>query len=113
MAEVSPLPFEYMVFSLTKHQDGEIVMDLHHYLQKLGCILRGASLEQSRFMRMKVPSLPQSRPDCLCEIGKLAQSTREMFKKKLAQYIRRLNMAIKYATDNPNTLKFCKFNANR
>lgn len=52
-------------------------------------------------MRMKLPWLANTRPDCQFEISQLEQVTNERFDKEIPSLIRRLNKATNYAVKIP------------
>lgn len=108
MTKDSPLPFKHTDFSLSRDSENNVIIDQHHYLRKLECVPLGSAVKSFRSIRMKLAWLSKSRPDCLFEIAQLAQVTEEMFLQQPSAYIRRLNKAIKYATDNRIALKIPK-----
>lgn len=51
-------------------------------------------------MRMRLPWLSNSRPDCLFGISQLSQMTEEFYRTERPALIHRINKAIRYAVDN-------------
>lgn len=108
MTEDSTLPIEFTGFAVKKDQDGELILDQHHFLRKLECLPPNASLNRFRSMRMRLAWLINSRPDFLFDIAKIAQVIEDMFYERPKHYIGQLKKVIKYATDNFTTVKILK-----
>lgn len=62
-------------------------------------------------MRMRLAWLANTRPDCQFEISQLAQVTENRFEADRSSFIRRLNKATRYATENFVSLKIPKLDA--
>lgn len=107
MKEDSALPSAFTGFILDKRA-ADLLIDQKSYLRKLEKLDEGATFGQFRSMRMRLAWLANSRPDCLFEINQLAQITEHMFKDRPNEMVRRLNKAIRYATENQVRLKIPK-----
>ena len=61
---------------------------------------------------MKLAWLANTRPDCLLEISKLAQVTKERFEQEPRECIKHINRVVKYATRNRLTLRVPRLDVN-
>ena len=106
--EDAELPAEFTGFSITRDKSGTLTLNQLHYLRRLEELPHDASLAQFMSMRMKVAWLANTRPDCLLEISKLAQVTKERFEQERRECIKHINRVVKYATSNRLTLRVPK-----
>jgi len=108
MGDDESLPVTYSGFAARRDSDGSILQDQHAYLTNLEPLPKDATFSAFLSMRMKLAWLANTRPDCLYDISQLAQVTAKRFEENRYEIIRQLNKALKYAVDNPISLRIPK-----
>lgn len=110
MGDDEHVPCTFSGFYLDR-KNGTLEQSQRSYLKKLESLPLQASFKEFRSMRMRLAWLANTRPDCQFEISQLAQVTENRFEADRSSFIRRLNKATRYATENFVSLKIPKLDA--
>lgn len=112
MAEVLSVPCTFAGFSLSASKEKVLLQDQHTYLRRGGKLSPDSFYAEYRSIRVRLPWLADTRPDCLYEWLQLAQATTEIFNSSNRERIRRLKRAVSFAVVRRVTLRVSKLEKN-